>query len=160
MLNEVLNIDSNLERSKQNSLSARLSKFLKMCFPCIALEVSMSRASVESQLLNRSSKVLESWDSLGLTGIAMEVCKLLATELKLPNYYFIPEDPFNVVIESGYALDRRYFFFSIEDRFGIHIDVDDWQKMCNEDWTILDFVRFLTSEISKRNAVHLKTNAP
>jgi len=124
---------------------------IKAVIPCVIHEVSQTRASVVDQLRRRTTNANESWPPT-MKEVASRICRLLKVELQLPNDHFIPDDPLPIILESGYQIDRRFFFESIVENFDLKVSDSDWQSMCDNNWSIRNFVEFVCQHGADKNA--------
>jgi len=87
----------------QKRNGGRIQRFIAWIQKCIPLliyyEIPYGRASVEPQSLLRSHFPSAAWKEMPYLPDDMEsVARVIASEMQLPNWYFVPNDPLPLIL--------------------------------------------------------------
>jgi len=140
IVTQVLHVDHDLESKERKRLEKRIGCFIKTIFPRFAYRDSLPRTSVVSQLNCRPKDVLATWAPCNEIKTTLQILSLFQKELSLPNNHFIPSDPIALIVRSGLDIDSTYLFLALRDKFGVSYDWPQIDRMCNEGWTLGEFI--------------------
>ena len=100
--------------------------------------------AISAQLTGRNEKVLELWDTYPpeKKALAFKIATILKENLDWPNNYFIPTDPFGMILHDKYGdLPVEESVIEIENLIGKKIDDSIWQSFEKTNYSeVIDYL--------------------
>lgn len=113
-------------------------------------EPPYGRASLEAGLRCRPQFPAWEWEANGIeVEHALQILRILQTEMNLPNYNLVPDDPLPLVMIPDYDdFPQESVRLGIREKLGVEIGSDTLQRACNNNWPISELIKLVISAAS------------
>ena len=133
--------DDSIELTERNRVSHIAGRVLKRLLPFIYyVGPPSTRQSVIAQLRKRGEEAIDEWRAFDDVQWISTVLAIVRDELSLPNCRFIPNDPLQVILQSGVDSDVDHLFLAFYEQLGIRYSNEEIESSIQQQMTLGEFI--------------------